>query len=73
MGARLCLSVNFPNTNVTAACQLKSYDDDDDNDDGDDDDYDDGDGDYVVGEVLLCTRCLHCDDNEKPLCRWTNF
>ena len=63
MGARLCLSVNFPNTNVTAACQLKSYDDDDDDDDGD----------YVVGEVSLCTRCLHCDDNEKPLCRWTNF
>ena len=72
MGARLCLSVNFPNTNVTAACQLKSYADDD-NDDGDDDDYEDGDGDYVVGEVSLCRRLLHGDDNEKPLCRLTNF
>ena len=60
MGARLCLSVNFPNTNVTAACQRKSYgDDDDDNDNNEDDvNYEDGDGDDgdkhdVDGEVLL--------------------
>ena len=50
MGARLSLSVNFPNTNVTAACQQKSYDNDDNDDDDDDANDDSADGeDYEVG------------------------
>ena len=53
MGARLCLSVNFPNTNVTATCQQKSYDDDDGNDDGDDDDM-------VMVMVIMLLEKYHC-------------